>query len=144
MKMSTKGRYGLRAIVDLAIHSFGEPVSLKSIAERQKISDTYLEHVFSTLRKAGLVKSIKGAQGGYILADKAANITVGQVLRAVEGNFMIVDEETIYTPIEHCLKKNIWNPVNTAVNQLVDSITLEDLVNEYKRTHDPESLMYYI
>jgi len=144
--MSTKGRYGLRAILDLALHSSsGEHVALKNIAERQNISDTYLEHVFSTLRKAGLVKSIKGAQGGYILRDDPSNITVGQILRAVEGDLAIVEEDELKdTPIEQCLKEIIWDPINEAVNELVDSITLEDLINEHKKNYDSETIMYYI
>lgn len=91
MKMSTKGRYGLRAMLDIAINSRGDIVNVKSIAERQNISESYLEQVFSILRKAAIVKSIKGAQGGYILADDPSNITVGQILRTLEGNLNVVD-----------------------------------------------------
>ena len=86
MRISTKGKYGLRAMVDLAVHSADSPIPLSSIAERQDLSLGYMEQVFSVLRKAGLVKSIKGAQGGYILAEDAASITVGDVLRALEGD----------------------------------------------------------
>jgi Rrf2 family protein len=89
MKLSTKGRYGLRAMVDLAVHSSGEHVALYSIAERQNISENYLEQVFSILRKAGLVKSVKGAQGGYTLADKPSNISIGAILRVLEGDLSV-------------------------------------------------------
>jgi Rrf2 family protein len=85
MKISTKGIYGLKALVDLGINSVNESVTLKSISERQKISESYLEQIFSTLSKKGIVKSRKGAQGGYTLGDSAANITVGDILRALEG-----------------------------------------------------------
>ena len=84
MKVSTKGRYGLRAMIDLSLYSKNELVPLASIAERQDISKSYLEQVFSALRKAGLVKSIKGAQGGYSLSTGPEDITVGMILRALE------------------------------------------------------------
>ncbi|MCE5285147.1 MAG: Rrf2 family transcriptional regulator, partial [Pelosinus sp.] len=136
MLISTKGRYGLRAMVDLAINSTGEHVALNSIAERQNISANYLEQMFSLLKKAGLVKSIKGSQGGYILAHKPASITVGSVLRALEGDLATVDESDIKrTPnnsIEYCLTINVWDKLNESINLVVDSITLEDMIDEYK------------
>lgn len=149
MKLSTKGRYGLRAMIDLAIHSSGEHVSLYSIAERQKISENYLEQVFATIRKAGLVKSIKGAQGGYILSDSPANIKIGSILRALEGNLSVVDENADKTgdnknSIQQCIKINVWDKMNQRINELVDSITLEDMVNEYKKLNNSEDVMYYI
>ena len=91
MKISTKGRYGLRALVDLAGHDNGEPIALASIAQRQKLSLNYLEQVFGTLRKAGIVVSVKGAGGGYKLARDAESITVKEVLEALEGTFSIID-----------------------------------------------------
>jgi Rrf2 family cysteine metabolism transcriptional repressor len=92
MNISTKGRYGLRALIDLALCSTGEPIALYSIANRQGLSVNYLEQIFSMLRKEGIVKSIKGAQGGYILAEEAANIKVGDILRAIEGEIILVNE----------------------------------------------------
>ena len=94
MRLSTKGRYGLRAMVDLAVYSKSEHVALNSIAERQGISMNYLEQVFSTLRKSGLVKSIKGAQGGYILSEEPSNIKVGRILRVLEGPLSVIDDNT--------------------------------------------------
>ena len=91
MKVSTRGRYGLRALVDMAIHSGDAPISLVQVANRQKISLNYLEQVFGTLRKAGIVSSIKGAGGGYKLARAAEEITVREVLEALEGEFSIID-----------------------------------------------------
>ena len=85
MKLSTKGRYGLRAIVDLARFSESEPVSISSISSREDISEGYLEQLMALLKKAGLVKSIRGAAGGYVLARPAGQISVGDVLRALEG-----------------------------------------------------------
>lgn len=147
MKVSTKGRYGLRAMVDLAVHSTSGHVALYFIAERQNISVNYLEQVFSTLRKAGLVKSVKGAQGGYILADSPANISIGTILRALEGNLSVVDEAENSTDdqsIQYCIKVNVWDKMTASLNNLVDAITLEDLVNEYKKMTGTMASMYYI
>lgn len=86
MKISTKGRYGLRAFIDLACYGAEEPVSISSISARQEISERYLEQLMAKLKKAGLVKSIRGAGGGYRLAKDAAEVSVGDVLRALEGD----------------------------------------------------------
>jgi len=149
MKISTKGRYGLRSMVDLAIHSKNEHIPLSTIAERQGVSENYLEQVFSILRKAGLVSSIKGSSGGYTLADSPSNITVGKVLRALEGEIAIVDESTSgeennVGSVEYCIRKNVWEKVNESINNVIDSITLEDLANEYRRLNGNLNLMYYI
>ncbi|HCF49234.1 MAG TPA: Rrf2 family transcriptional regulator [Syntrophomonas sp.] len=147
MKMSTKGRYGLRAMLDLALNSGGDHVALNTIAERQDISTNYLEQVFSTLRKAGLVVSIKGAQGGYMLADSLNRITVGQILRALEGDLAVVGDKTgseALNPVEYCLKTQVWDRINTSIDTVVDSITLEDLLIEYRKMQGAESLMFYI
>ncbi len=147
MKLSTKGRYGLRSMLDLAIYSNGDHVSLNSIAERQDISPNYLEQVFSTLRKAGLVNSVKGAQGGYILADSPSHITVGNILRALEGKLSITGEHNdieAKNQIEYCLKTNVWDAINNSINTVVDSITLEDLVVEYNKLSGNLSVMFYI
>lgn len=147
MKMSTKGRYGLRAMLALAITTGQSHVSLSYIADTQQISSNYLEQVFSTLRKAGLVKSVKGAQGGYVLADIPAHITVGSILRALEGNLSITGENEDVSgdnTVEHCLRLNVWDTINTSINTVVDSITLEDLIMEYKKLDSNLSLMYYI
>lgn len=149
MKISTKGRYGLRALLDLAIHSNGEHVPLSNIAERQEISENYLEQVFSTLRKAGLIRSVKGAQGGYILVDKASKIKVGTILRVLEGDLSVADEEISSQErydlsLQHCIQANVWDKMTESINSLVDSITLEDLLQEYKLMHGKSNIMYYI
>jgi len=145
MKISTKGRYGLRAMLDLAIHS-GSHVSIAAIAERQDVSANYLEQVFASLRKGGLVKSIKGAQGGYVLADKPANISVGTILRVLEGDLAIVADDNAMTDnqMEYCLKNAVWNKMNACINQVADSITLEDLIKQYNQLNGNLSLMAYI
>ena len=86
MKVSTKGRYALRLMLDLAVNNTGEPISLKDIARRQEISDKYLEQIISVLNKANYVKSIRGAQGGYILTKKPEEYTIGMILRLTEGS----------------------------------------------------------
>lgn len=153
MKISTKGRYGLRAMVDLAINSELEHVTLKSIAERQNISEGYLEQVFSALKKSGLVKSVKGAQGGYSIGIKADELTVGDILRVLEGNLSVVekkdgkdkkDENVEINGLEFCINENVWEKMNCAIGAVVDGITLENLVEEYKKSKNKGILMYYI
>ena len=148
MKVSTKGRYGLRSMIDLAINSTEGHVALLYIAERQSISVNYLEQVFSTLRKAGLVKSVKGAQGGYMLGDSSSRITIGRILRALEGDLSLVEESDLKTEIDdslkYCIKVNVWDKMTESLNQIVDSITLEDMVNEYKKINNTTEQMYYI
>ena len=149
MKVSTKGRYGLRAMVDLAVYSNGSHVSLANIAQRQNISENYLEQVFSILRKAGFVKSVKGAQGGYNLGDKPSNISVGNILRALEGSLVVIDMESesiigSFDIIQDCLNINLWAKLNAKINEQVDAVTLEDLVNVFKKLNGTETNMFYI
>ncbi|MDQ2086607.1 Rrf2 family transcriptional regulator [Herbivorax sp. ANBcel31] len=148
MKISTKGRYGLRAMLDLALNSKGGCVSLNSIATRQNISENYMEQVFSLLRKAGLVKSIKGPQGGYTLGLNPSSIKIGDILRALEGNLLVVDEKNNEVSkdntFEYCLQLKVWNKINESINRVVDLLTLEDLMEDYKKINDSQSLMYYI
>jgi len=144
MKVSTKGRYGLRAMIDLALYSKSDSVPLVSIAERQDISKSYLEQVFSALRKAGLVKSIKGSQGGYVLAYDADEITVGMILRALEGDLSVVpmEDEVITNRIESYIRENIWNKIDERVFSFIDEFTLKDIIEDYMEK-DPAP-MYYI
>lgn len=151
MNISTKGRYGLRALIDLALCSTGEPIALYSIANRQGLSVNYLEQIFSMLRKEGIVKSIKGAQGGYILAEEAANIKVGDILRAIEGEIILVNEtideanaDSSIKYLQLCIQKNVWDKINDSINTAIDHITLEDLASKYRLMNIEESNMYYI
>jgi Rrf2 family protein len=147
MKISTKGRYGLRAMLDLALNSLTDHVSLCSIAERQCISESYLEQVFSALRKSGLVKSVKGAQGGYVLADKPDNIRIGTILRVLEGDLSVIDDNNAATQgnnFERCIRMNVYESINTNINSIVDSITLGDLMEEYNKLEGNTGDMYYI
>ncbi len=146
MKVSTRGRYGLRALVDMAIHSGDAPISLVQVANRQKISLNYLEQVFGTLRKAGIVSSIKGAGGGYKLARAAEEITVREVLEALEGEFSIIDrvagEER--DEIQEAIEELVWSRIDTTVNMFLEQKTLKMLEEEYKKKLEDSTQMYYI
>ncbi len=140
MKISTRGRYGLRAMIDLAVNSKSNVcISLKSIAERQGISEHYLEQLMAVLKKADFVKSIRGSQGGYILNKSPEDISVGDLLRALEGPINIVecvsDNYTGSCGINgcgNCVTKNVWEKINDSITEAADSITLQELVKDYK------------
>lgn len=138
MKLSTKGRYGLRALIDLAQYSEAEPVSISSISCRQGISERYLEQLMALLKKADLVKSIRGAGGGYVLAKETGDISVGDVLRALEGSLEPVECAAFRAEEEceaagGCVTKYVWQKINESINQTVDKIKLDTLVTESKR-----------
>ena len=133
MKLSTKGRYGLRALIDLALYSENETVSIQSIARRQNISDRYLEQMMRKLRSAGLIVSVRGAQGGYKLARPANEISVGDVLRALEGSLEAVTcggEDNSCQGADLCVTKFVWERINSSIRDTVDSIKLSQLVEE--------------
>ena len=133
MKISTKGRYALRLMIDLAMNSVGEPVSLKDVAKRQGISEKYLEQIISVLNRAGYVKSIRGAQGGYLLRRAPEEYTVGMIRRWTEGSLAPVtcveDGDFPCERQENCVTVILWKKINDAINSVVDSITLQDLVD---------------
>lgn len=139
MKLTTKGRYGLRAVVDLAVNTDDEAVALSQIAERQGISLNYLEQLVAKLKKSGIVNGIRGAQGGYVLAMPAEEISVGDILRALEGDLSPVDCYEINsndTPCDNsdiCVTKYVWKRISDSINDAVDGIMLSDLVAESKR-----------
>ena len=138
MKLSTKGRYGLRALIDLAVHSEREPVSISSISARQNLSERYLEQLMGKLKRAGMVKSVRGAQGGYQLAKEKKEISVGDILRALEGSLEAVEcpglkEEQGCEEADFCVTKYVWKMINDSITSAVDEITLEQLVTESKK-----------
>lgn len=132
MKISTKGRYALRLMLDLALNNNGVPVRIKDIAARQDISDKYLEQIISGLNKAGYVKSIRGPQGGYQLAKDPARYTVGMILRLTEGSLAPVacleDEVNDCSRQDCCATLELWKQLDTAIRGVVDRVTLADLV----------------
>lgn len=133
MKISTKGRYALRIMIDLAMHMDEGPIRVKDIASRQDISEKYLEQIIALFNKAGYVKSVRGAQGGYLLTKAPEEYTTGMILRLAEGS--IAPVSCVDEAAEGCEKKGacvsamLWEKMNAAVNQVVDNTTLQDLVD---------------
>lgn len=143
MKISTKGRYGLRALIDLAINMESENVSIKAISERQNISERYLEQIFSLLRKAGIIVGRKGAQGGYSLGKNISELTILEILKVLEGDSIFIDiNDKEENELEDFVNKNLWKDINKIINDYFINITLEDLVDDYKKSKD--TIIYYI
>ena len=145
MKLSMKSRYGLRALIDLSVNSKNEQVALGSIAERNNISPQYLEQVFASLRKAGIVKSIKGSQGGYFLNKPAEQITISEVIEALEGDYRIeaedVPEDCDYKAAPEAIQKLVIDKVNYELEKILTGITLYDLEKEYQKTFPSLDMM---
>lgn len=137
MKISTKGRYAVRVMLDLALHNTGECIKVKEIAGRQGISEKYLEQIIAVLNKAGYVKSVRGAQGGYRLAKEPGEYTVGMILRLTEGSMAPVSclEEgaDVCERCDTCETLQVWKDVYAAVNQVIDGVTLADLLERRQR-----------
>ena len=133
MKLSTKGRYALRLMLDLAMSNPDEYIKIKSIAQRQGLSDKYLEQIITILSRAGYVKSIRGASGGYKLAKRPDEYTVGMILRLTEGSLApvacIEDEEFECERYNSCATLEVYKRINDAVSDVIDNITLADLVD---------------
>ena len=139
MKLSTKGRYGLKAMLDLAERGDGSAVSTASIAARQNLSESYLEQLIRKLRNAGLVNSIRGKAGGYCLAKPADTISVGDVLRALEGDLKAVDcdgENGVCENADKCASRIVWDRINSAIESSVDSVMLSELIEMGRRNND--------
>jgi len=136
MKLSTRGRYGARATLDLALHYGKGPVSLKDIARRQEISERYLEHIMTALVSTGLVQSMRGQHGGFSLAKLPKEIKLSQIIQAVEGPISLVscvDNPKICNRVDMCITHEIWEEVKKAMLEVLDSITLEDMVKMQKK-----------
>jgi Rrf2 family cysteine metabolism transcriptional repressor len=131
MKLSAGSEYGLKALADLAINLKDKPVSVASIAERQNIPLKYLELVFSSLRRAGLVRSLQGTGGGYMLARPAAEIRLSEILKVLEGDLSIVEEEAAENTesLCRCIKENLWDVVSGRIYDVLDSMSLQDLID---------------
>ncbi|MDR2369908.1 MAG: Rrf2 family transcriptional regulator [Treponema sp.] len=144
MKISTRGRYGTRLLIDLAEHIHENHVSLASVAERQNISIRYLEQVAVILRRSGFIRSVKGASGGYALARKPEDVSIGDVLRVLEGDMLVVDPPlpgVKETRIQRCIRLTVFNRLNDRIAALIDRKTLASVTG----TVDPdESYMYFI
>lgn len=134
MKISAKGRYGLRLMLDLAANNTGEWISLKDVSRRQGISVKYLEQIVTSLSRAGLLRSSRGPQGGYMLVKNPAQYTAGDILRAVEGELVPVacmeDVQNRCPRKDYCPTLPFWEGLYRVINDYLDSKTLEDLLNE--------------
>lgn len=146
MKISTKGRYAVRVMLDLALNNNGECIKVKEIAVRQGISEKYLEQIIAVLNKAGYVKSVRGAQGGYRIAKDPADFTVGMILRLTEGSLAPVacleEGADICERCDTCETLEVWQELYDAVNKVVDGVTIADLVE--RRNKRLENLDYSI
>lgn len=141
MKLSTKGRYGLRAMLEIALNSDGDAVSIKHISEQQQISENYLEQIIATLKKCGYVKSTRGPKGGYSLNHSPKDISVGQILRCLEGDLNPVDcvavnQDKVCDESALCVTKYVWKKISESINVVVDGISLNDLITEQHRIDD--------
>lgn len=147
MKISTKGRYALRLMLDLAINDGEELIRIKDISKRQGISEKYLEQIISYLKKAGYVKSLRGAQGGYRLSMEPKDYSVGMILRLTEGNMAPVgcleEKEESCQRADSCITIRLWSMLNDAVKSVIDKVTLQDLLDwekEAQRKREEEQL----
>lgn len=134
MKLSTKGRYGLMAMFELALEYGNGPIPLRSIAEKQALSDNYLEQLFSVLRRQKLIKSVRGAQGGYMLSRAPDEITAGDILRCLEGDIIPADCTSDHAAEcekeDSCATKLVLVKLKDSIDNVIDSITLEDMLKD--------------
>ncbi len=147
MRLSTKGRYGVRAMVDLTLYYGQGPILLKDIAKRQEISKKYLESIITSLKIAGLVKSIRGPHGGYILAKPPAQIKLNQIIKVLEGSLSpaeCVDDPGCCSRIEICLTRCVWREIKRSMDEILESISLEDLVKQGKRKKQDKNIIYNV
>jgi Rrf2 family transcriptional regulator, cysteine metabolism repressor len=147
MKLSTRTRYGMRALLDLAINSTGSPVQLKDIASRQQISLSYLEHLVIPLISAGILKSTRGAKGGIELAKPPNSILLKEILEVLEGPLAPVDclkDEKNCPRSCYCATRDVWNDLKKAMENVLSASTLLDLVNRQKNKEVKQDSMYYI
>lgn len=147
MKLSTRTRYGMRAMVDLTLHNSDQPVQLKDIAERQQISLAYLEHLIMLLTSAGIVKSTRGVHGGIRLAKSPEQIQLKEILEVLEGPLAPVDclkDEKGCPRSGTCATRDIWNDMKKALEGVLESNTLQDLADRQKGKEVQQPTMYYI
>ena len=147
MKLSTKGRYGVRALLDLALHQGEGLILLKDIARRQEVSLPYLEHLITPLIAAGLVKSTRGARGGVVLFKPPSEIKLSEVVELLEGSIAPVDcvnDPKVCHRSAFCAARDVWSEMKDAISQVLDSTTIQDLVERQRQKGQPETEMYHI
>ncbi|QUH30732.1 RrF2 family transcriptional regulator [Vallitalea guaymasensis] len=133
MNISNKTRYGLRSVVYLGINYEKENISIKEISDKEGISKRYLEQIFAELKKGGIINSTKGTKGGYFLTTKPSEITVSGIIKLLEGNLNVIQEIDDYNieDLEYTIVNKVWNKMSQALIDAVDSITIEDIINDY-------------
>ncbi len=147
MKLSTRGRYGTRALLELALHHGKGPVPLKDIAQTQQIPLSYLEHLVAPLIVGGMVLSTRGARGGVSLAKPPEKIRLSDVINLVEGSIApveCVNNPGVCSRSELCVTRDIWGELKKAMDKVLESTTLQDLAERQKEKERPEGAMYYI
>ncbi len=147
MKLSTRGRYGTRLLLDLAMHGGPDPIPLKDIAQRQEVSLRYLEHLVVFLISAGIIRSTRGPKGGVALAKPASEIRLDEVIQILEGSIApvdCVDDASVCDRSAACAARDVWTELKKAMTRVLESVTLEDLVERQKVKEQSEMAMYYI
>jgi Rrf2 family transcriptional regulator, cysteine metabolism repressor len=145
MKLSTKGRYGARAVIELALRYGSGPVLVREIADKQDISEKYLENILNSLRNAGILKSTRGAKGGYELAKEPSSITLGDIVRSLEGDVDIVSCGKEKCPrISQCIMNEIWCEISNSINEIMDKTNFADLVKRYNKLNKKTNIEYVI
>ncbi len=147
MKLSTKGRYGTRALLELALQGQEEPVLLRDIAEKQQISLPYLEHLIAPLIAGGIIRSTKGPRGGISLTKSPSEIKLSEVIQLLEGSVApvdCIDNPEVCDRSSSCVTRDIWSELKNAMSGVLESTTLQDLVERQKEKEHPEEVMYYI
>lgn len=141
MKLSTKGRYGVRAMVYLASNYGGAPVSIKTISQKENLSEYYLEQLFSPLRRANVIRSIRGAQGGYVLCKPPKDITVGDIMTILEGPVEIADciDGVDCDTSDCCATKAVWEKIKNSIDGVMNSITLQSILDDYEAIKNKKS-----
>jgi len=147
MKLSTRGRYGTRALLELALHQGEEPVLLRDIAKGQQISLPYLEHLIAPLIAGGILRSTKGPRGGVSLAKNPEEIKLSEVIQLLEGS--VAPVECINNPgicerSKFCVTRDVWSELKKAIEGVLESTTLQDLVERHSRKEQSEQAMYYV
>lgn len=147
MRLSTRGRYGVRALLNVALYSDGNPVPLKDIAKRQAISVQYLEQLISPLVKAGVLRSIRGARGGVTLTELPEEVKLSQVIQVLEGSIApvkCVDDPKVCSRSNFCATRDVWEEMNRAMFQVLESTSLQDLVERHREKEQSNTTMYHI
>ena len=147
MKLSTKGRYATRAMLDLALHSGERPILIKDISKRREISELYLKQLFIPLKAAGLVRAVRGARGGFILAKPPSQIKLIEIIQIMEGSTApvdCVDDSAICSRSDLCITRGVWAEIKEAMDKVLESTTLQDLVGRQKGEEQAKAVTYRI